>query len=122
MNDWIVVEVIHGGREAVLELLFGGDADVTQNRTGELREEAVDEVEPGAMFGCEGELKSAGGLFGQPSSGFPRDLRGMIVEDQMDCHVGRVGRIEDFEELDELAAAVAILSQGVNLAGYRLAS
>jgi hypothetical protein len=31
----------------------------------------------------------------------------MIVEDQMDCHVGREGRIEDFEELDELAAAVA---------------
>ena len=26
---------------------------------------------------------------------------GMIVEDQMDCRVGRVGRIEDFEELDD---------------------
>src|ERR1700674_103082 len=72
------------------------------------------------MFGCEGELKSAGGLLGQPSSGFPRDMRGMIVEDQMDCRVGRVGRIEDFEELDELAAAVAILRQGVNLAGQQV--
>ena len=32
------------------------------------------------MLGREGELKSAGGLLGQPSSGFPRDMRGMIVE------------------------------------------
>ena len=72
------------------------------------------------MFGCEGELKSAGGLLGQPSSGFPRDMRGMIVEDQMDCRVGRVGRIEELEELDELAAAVAIFHQGVNLAGQQV--
>ena len=42
MNDRIVVEVVDGGHEAVLELLFGGDADVAQNRTGELREEALD--------------------------------------------------------------------------------
>jgi hypothetical protein len=50
----------------------------------------------------------------------------MIVEDQMDCRVGRVCRIDDFEELDELAAAVAILSPGrgpCRSAGrYRLAS
>jgi hypothetical protein len=42
VNDRIVVEVVHGGHEAVLELLFGGDADVAQNGTGELREEALD--------------------------------------------------------------------------------
>ena len=29
----------------------------------------------------------------------------MIVEEQMDCCVGRVDRIEDFEERDELAFA-----------------
>ena len=38
----------------------------------------------------------------------------------MNCRVGRVGRIEDFEELDELPAAVAILRQGVNLAGQQV--
>ena len=32
----------------------------------------------------------------------------------MDRRVGRVGGIEEFEELDELPAAVAILDQGVN--------
>jgi len=77
VNDRIVVEVVDGGHEAVLEFLFGGDADVAEDRPGELGEEALDEVEPGAMLGREGELKSAGGLLGQPSSGFPRDMRGM---------------------------------------------
>jgi hypothetical protein len=86
--------VVHGRDEPVLELLLRRDADMTEHRTGELGEEALDQVEPGAMFGCEGELKSAAGLLGQPSSGFPRDMRGMIVEDQMDCRVGRVGRID----------------------------
>ena len=120
MNDRIVVEVVHGGHEAVLEFLFGGDADVAEDRTGELREEALDEVEPGAMLGSEGELESPSGLIGEPSSRLPGDMRGMIVEDQVDRRVGWVGRIEEFEELDELAVAVAILDQGVNLAGQQV--
>ena len=66
-EDRIVSKQSHAGHEAVLESLFGGDADVAEDRTGELREEALDEVEPGAMLGREGELKSAGGLLGQPS-------------------------------------------------------
>ena len=97
VNDGVLVEVIDGGHETILEFLLGRNADVAEHRTGELGEEALDEVEPGAMFGCEGELKCAGGLLGQPSPGFPRDMRGMIVEDQMDRRVGRVGRIKDFE-------------------------
>ena len=46
----------------------------------------------------------------------------MIVENQMDRRVGRVGRIKKLEELDKLAAAVAILHQGVNLAGQQVNS
>jgi Tripartite tricarboxylate transporter family receptor len=41
----------------------------------------------------------------------------MIVEDQPDRGSGRVGSVEKLEEFDELAAAVTILDQGVNLAG-----
>ena len=33
---------------------------MAQNRAGELGEEALDEVEPGAVLGREGELESAG--------------------------------------------------------------
>ena len=93
-----------------------------QDGTSEFGEEALDEIEPGAVLWREGEFEAAGGLLGQPSSGFPRDMRGMIVENQMDRRVGRVGRIKKLEELDKLAAAVAILHQGVNLAGQHTAT
>jgi len=46
VNDGIAIELIHGGHDAVLELLFGCDADVAQHRAGELGEEAFDEIEP----------------------------------------------------------------------------
>jgi hypothetical protein len=36
VNDWIVVEVIDRGHEALLDLLFGGDTDVAQDGAGRL--------------------------------------------------------------------------------------
>ena len=60
MDNGFLVEVIHGGHDAVLEFLFGCDADMSQHRAGELGEEALDEIEPGAVFGCEGEFEAAG--------------------------------------------------------------
>jgi hypothetical protein len=89
-----------------VRLLFGGDTDVAQDGAGQLGEEAFDEVEPGAVLGSEGELKPAGGLLGEPSSGLSGDMRGMIVEDQMDRRVGRIGRVDELEKLDELPATV----------------
>jgi hypothetical protein len=44
----------------------------------------------------------------------------MIVEDQMDCRVGRVGCIEDFENSMNSRLRLAILCQGVNLAGQQV--
>jgi hypothetical protein len=69
------------------------------------------------MRGREGELEAASGLSGQPSSGFSGDVRGMIVEDQLDRGAGRIGRIKQLEELDELSAAVSVSDQGMDLAG-----
>src|SRR5215216_8059137 len=89
-------------------------------RTSELGEEALDEIEPGAMLRSEGELEPAGGLIGEPSSRLLGDVRGMIVEDQVDGRAGWVGRVEELQELDELAAAVAILDQSVDLAGQQV--
>ena len=57
------------------------------------------------MLGCESELEAAGGLIGKPSSGLPGDVRRMIIEDQMDRGVGRVGPVEKLEKLDEFPAA-----------------
>jgi hypothetical protein len=61
VNDGIAVEIIHGGHEAILELLLGCDADVAQHGAGELGKETLDEIEPGAMRGREGEFEAMWG-------------------------------------------------------------
>jgi hypothetical protein len=107
----MAIEFIHGGHDAVLEFLFGRDADVAQHRAGELGEEALDEIEPGTMLGCEGEFEAADRLFGKPSLGLLGDVGGMIVEDQLDRCMGRIGGIDKLEKFDEFAAAVASLTR-----------
>jgi hypothetical protein len=59
VNDRFLIEVLHGSHETILEFLFRFDADVTQHRASELGEEALDEIEPRAVRGCEGELEAA---------------------------------------------------------------
>jgi hypothetical protein len=44
----------------------------------------------------------------------------MIVEDQLDSGAGRIGLIEQLEELDELPAAVAVSDQGMHLASQQI--
>ena len=44
----------------------------------------------------------------------------MIVEDQLDRGAGRIGGIEKLEEFDELAAAVALPDERVDLAGEQI--
>jgi hypothetical protein len=120
MDEGMLVDVVHCGHDALLELVFGSDADVAQDGASELGEEALDEVEPRSMLGRKGELEAAWRLFGELSLGFLGDVGGMIVEDQLDRRVGWIGLIEKLEELDELTAAVTILDQGVNLAGEKI--
>src|SRR4029450_3889108 len=59
-------------------------------------------------------------LGAEPSSRFSRDVRGMIVEDQLDRGAGRIGGIEKLEEFDELSAAVAVSDEGMDLAGEQI--
>src|ERR1700757_4242343 len=98
MNDRLVIEVIHGSHDAIVEFLFGCDADVAQDGAGELGEEALDEVEPGAMGGRKGEFEAMCGLQRDPGSGLFGNMGGMIVEDQLDRRVGWIGGIEELEE------------------------
>jgi hypothetical protein len=74
VNDGILVEVVHGSHDAILEFLFGGDTDVAEDGAGELGKKALNEIEPGAVFRCEGEFEAAGGLTGEP--GYARFRRG----------------------------------------------
>jgi hypothetical protein len=78
------------------------------------------------VLGREGEFEAVRGLLGEPGSGLFRDVCGMIVEDQLDRGVNRIGCVQKLEEFDEFAAAVAILSrEAVSVAlgrrGYRSA-
>src|ERR1700741_5675056 len=95
---------------------------MAQDRTGELGEETLDEIEPRAVLGGEGELERPSRWSGEPGSGFSRYVRGMIVEDQLDRSVRRIGGIDEPEELDELSTAVAIFDKGVDLAGEQINS
>jgi hypothetical protein len=47
VNDGILVEVVHGSHDAILEFLFGGDTDVAEDGAGELGKKALNEIEPG---------------------------------------------------------------------------
>src|SRR5262249_45684321 len=114
------VDILDPSKDALLELMLRSDPDVAQDRAGKLGEEALDEIEPGAVLGREGELEAAARSRREPSSGFFRDVRGMIVEDQLDRGSGRVGGIEQLEEFDEFSAAVAVSDQGMDLPGEQI--
>jgi hypothetical protein len=79
VNDGLLIEVLYGGHDAIHEFLFGRDADVAQDRAGELGEEAFDKVEPGTVLGREGEFEAVGRLLRDPGPGLFGDVRGMIV-------------------------------------------
>jgi hypothetical protein len=98
VDDGITIDVLDTCHDALFEFVFRGHSDVAQDRAGELGEEAFDEVEPGAVLGREGELEAAGRLGSEPSSRFSGDVRGMIVEDQLDRGTRRISRIEKLEE------------------------
>jgi hypothetical protein len=95
VGDGLLVEEIHGGHQSIFEFLFGGDADVAQHRAGELGEEALDKVEPRTVLRREGEFEAVGRLACEPSSGLLGNMRRMIVEDQLDRRIGRIGGIDE---------------------------
>jgi hypothetical protein len=116
----MAIEFVHGCHDAILEFLFGCDADVAEHGAGELGKETLDEVEPGAMLGREGELKAASKLVGQPSLGLLGDMGRVIIKDQPDRRMGRIGSVDKLEKFDKFATAVAILDESVNLAGEQI--
>jgi hypothetical protein len=103
------------------ELLFGCHPDVTQDRAGKLGEEALDEIEPGAVDWREGELEAAARSSGEPASGLLRYMSGMIVENQLNRSAGRIGGIKESEEFDELAAAARLSTDALLPASLMLA-
>ena len=68
------------------------------------------------MLRREGEFETAGRLICEPSLGLLGDMCGVIIENQLDRGMDRIGGVEKLEKFDEFATAVAILDEGVNLA------
>ena len=107
MDDGIAIEFIHGGHDAVLKFLFGRDADVAKHGAGELGEEALDEIEPGAVFGRVDERRSVLRTAGRAKPCLLGYVGGMIVEDELDRGRGRMGGVEQLQEFDEFARAMS---------------
>ncbi len=93
---------------------------MTQDGASELGEEALDEVQPRAMLGREGELEAFRRSGVEPSCCFSRYVGGMIIENQLDCGAGRISGVEKLEEVDELPAAVAVSDERMDLAGKQV--
>jgi hypothetical protein len=117
MDDGMLVDVIHDSHDAILEFLFGCDADRPQDGAGKFREEAVDQVQPGAVLGSESEFEAAPGCWA--SEPFV-SLCGMTVEDRLDRRADWVDGIKELQEFNEFAAAMPVPDQSVNLAGQQV--
>src|SRR6516162_419767 len=120
VDDRIAIEVVDCGQDSIPELLFGGDADVTQYRARHLREEALDEIKPGAVLRGKDEGEAPFGLAGEPSCGFLGSVGRVIVEDELDRGCRRIGGVELSQEGDELARTVSFLDAGVDRAAQKV--
>src|SRR5215813_12232569 len=120
MDDRVAIEVIDEVDDALLQLVCGVDTDVAEHGAGCFGEKPLDEVEPGTVFGGEHKREAAVRLSGQPGLGLPRDMRRVIVQNDLDRRRRWVGRVENFEELDELATAMAILDERVHSTGKQI--
>ena len=120
MDDWMLVDVIHGSHDAIFELLFGCNTDVAQDRACKLGKEAFNQVQPGAMLGSEGKFEAARRLLGEPGFRLLGDVRGMIVEDQLDRRASWVSGIEKLQKFNEFATAMPVFDQSMDLAGHKV--
>src|SRR6516165_1821397 len=72
------------------------------------------------MLGSEGKFEAARRLLGEPGFRLLGDVRGMIVEDQLDRRAGWVSGIEKLQKFNEFATALAVLHQSMDLAGHKV--
>jgi len=120
MDDWMLIDVIHGRHDAILELLFGYNTDVAQDGARKLGKGAFNQVQPGAMLGIEGKFEAAWRLLGEPGFRLLGDVRGMIVKGQLDRRAGGVTGVEKLQEFNEFATAMAVFHQSMDLAGHKV--
>src|SRR5258708_9979664 len=104
----MAIDIVDASHDALLQLVFRGHQDVTQDRARELGEEALDEVQPRTMLGREGEREASRWSSVEPGSCFSRYVGGMIIEDQLDRVAGRISGVATLQEFEELSAALSV--------------
>src|SRR6201998_4828379 len=117
VDNGFAIAVVEVRDDPLLEFSFRSHPDATQDGARHFREEALDQVEPGAMLWREHEAEAALALCGKPLVGLLRHVRRMILQNDLDRGTRRLGCVHLLEKADEFARAVAIFDSGMNLAG-----
>src|SRR5258708_8526906 len=111
MDDGMAIDVVDAGHDAFFELVLRVHPDVTQDGAGELREEALDEIEPGAVLGCEGEPEASRWSSVEPGSCFFRYVGGMIINDHLHLGAVPIHALQTLQEFHKLPTPAAASSQ-----------
>jgi hypothetical protein len=120
MDDGFAVDRIKICQDPRLKFRLAGDPDMAEHRPCHLGEEPFHKIKPGTVLWREHERKAAFRLGGQPGLGFLRNMRGVIVQDQLDGGIRWIGCVEQLEEGDELPRAMALLDPRMHLASQQV--
>jgi len=96
MDDGVSVDVVDAGHDAFLELLFRTHADMRKTERANLEKKPSIRLSQEPWVGVKVNSKRPARWVCKPGLCFLGDVRGMIVEDQLDGRVRRVGGIENF--------------------------
>ena len=103
---WVVVGLVEEAVDGDLEVDNGAEDAAFQAPLRELREEALDGIEPGA--GGRHEVEGEALVAAEPGAHLGMLVGGVVVEDHMDALAGRDIGLDGVEEADELLVAVAL--------------
>ena len=103
---WLLVGLVKEAADGGLQIDDGSEHAAPEAPLGELGEEALHRVEPGA--GCGREVEREALMPGQPGAHLGVLMGGVIVEDYVDQLSSRDLRLDGVEKADELLMAMAL--------------
>src|SRR6266567_6511742 len=119
MDDRAGIDFRDALEDAVTEFLPRVDPNMSQESTRHFAEERLREVEPGTVGGSEHILETVRSGC-QIGLSFFRQVRRMIIEDQPQGTIRRVGSIQVSEQGNKLPAAMAALHPAGHVARMQI--
>lgn len=95
-------------QDRLAQMRDGAEAAATNRLRRNLGKPAFDLIEPGAVSGNEVQVKAW--VAHQPAAHGRRFVGRVVVEHQVQSQLGRGGRIDALQEIDELALGVTRLT------------